>query len=109
MLLRALVHAWGGPTKIARMAQEAGFEGFGIQNFVNWRQRGGVPLEYIPRLAELFDVSEYALNFGAVSMQKGPVVSFADAVKSCKVLSPAVRESIVRIAKEGNPKRAKTK
>jgi len=100
-LLRELFLVNGGPTKITQKAHEVGLNQVRVQSIVNWRQRGAVPLEYIPRLAKMFKVSEYALNYPAVSMQKGSLVSFADAVDSCKALSPEIRRSIIATAREG--------
>lgn len=96
MLLRAIIDHYGGPFVLANfLQQETGITAFHKQNLINWRNRRGVPLEFVNRLALALNLNEYALNYKDMAVFKGVAPPWRDVVLSCRFLGEEKLEEIL--------------
>ena len=87
-LLGELMIAFGGPTDLSKLLSDKLKKNITKQDFLNWRKRGGVPLDICQTIADGLKISPYALNFSRMSAAAfGPGMSWKAAVRSCKMLS----------------------
>lgn len=86
MLIYLLIKRYGGPSKVIAKLNKRVKNPLKKQNCVHWKDRGGVPLKYVYILAEIFDVSPYALNYSGLSKMINKEMSWAKVVATCKCL-----------------------
>lgn len=92
MLIRELIRHLGGRKGITLKVRKVLGEDFHKQNFVNWRDRGLVPLEWCRAVAAALKISPYALNYRGMCTVNEPR-PWPEAVKSC----PLYKEVIAKI------------
>jgi hypothetical protein len=98
VLLREVIHHFGGNLKLVELVQKkTGDDDFHYHNFVNWRNRRGVPLRYIAHVAKALDISEFALNYRDTSRAtRTKIPSWESVVQSCKFLGPERIKYVLR-------------
>lgn len=95
-VIQALIKFRGGITRIAKESGDIlGEPEFPIQNFVNWRNRKGIPLEYVFRLAEGFNISPYLLNYVGTTQVHGKGPAWSVLIRSCDFIPIAEHDRIL--------------
>lgn len=91
-LIDAILQHFGGEAPLRKLLviKSKGKLIYKRQNIYNWRDRGIVPLEHCYKIADLLEISPYALNYEGVILSNGTArPDWPDVVRTCKFLRPS--------------------
>lgn len=104
VLLQEIMRAYGGEAKLMRhlrVRSEGRLDFPARQTWLNWRNRGQVPLEYVLPLSKILRCSPFALNYEqsetVINRGQGSRPEWAEVVESCKFLNPNIAEKIAEM------------
>ena len=88
-LLYAIWNRFGGATHLSR----AYFPSIKPQNFVNWMDRGKVPLKYVIIISNKLKIPTWSLNYEDMSLMfPGEAPPWREVVNSCGINNSVVKQ-----------------
>lgn len=96
-LLFFIIKNVGGQDAAGAACKKAGVK-FDPHHFTNWKQRGGVGIEYLVRVARTLKVSPWALNYrGNINLSRDKPPAWAKVVSGVAKLTPEQKKVILKL------------